>query len=168
MATYDYVNRASGGADWFGEGIHVGSVDNTFTWFRRINLATAGDALTTTGAFGAADVLELFNVKAGHWIRDIVINVNTVEGATLAATIGDADNAAGFLVAGNLNSATYQSGSTQATYGADFLNGTTYHSGKLYTAADTIDMTLTDAGADVAIFDIWVFGVNMSQTYPTI
>lgn len=161
--TYDYVDGQSSGNDYFGKYSHCAGTDNHFVWKRRINLATAGDTLTT-GAFGAADVLKLFEVKEGIMVRDVVIHVITAEGDTLAVTIGDGDDPDGFLVAGDLDSAdTWECGSTQATYAADYLDGTTYYSGKLYTATDTIDMTLTTASADVAVFDIFVIGVDLSQ-----
>ncbi len=159
--TYDYVNRSSGGADWHGEGTPVGVTDKTFVWKRRVDLAVAGDALTASGAFGNADVLQLFNVKAGTYVMNVVINVITAEGATLSVTIGDTD-VDGYLVAGDLNATGWQSGNTIATLAADYLDGTTYQQGKFYTAADTIDMTLNTISADVAVFDIYIIGFNLS------
>lgn len=163
MTEYDYVDGQSSGNDYFGKYSHCCGTDNWFVWKRRVSLANAGDSLTSSGAFGAGDILNLFNVKAGQWVRDVAIHMVTAEGATLAVTIGDGDDADGFLVAGNLNTTGWQHGSIQTTYAADYCDGTTYHSGKLYASADTIDMTLTTASADVAVFDIFVVGVDLSQ-----
>ena len=162
MAEYDYVDKSTG-ADYYGEGVTPCGIGQRgpFVWKRTVNLATAGDLFTSTGAFSAADILNLFNVSEGMFIAGVAIEVTTVEASTLAVTIGDGDNAAGFLVAGNLNSAVWQSGSTTTTYSSDYFDGTTYFTGKLYTAADTIDMTLTTASADVAVFDIYVFGWDL-------
>ena len=159
MATYDYVDRTTN-ADYHGKGVLATQVDKHFMWKRNINLATAGDEFTSTGAFGANDILQIFDVFEGILIQGVAIEVTTVEGATLAAEIGDGDDADGFLVAADLNSATWQHGYTNATYAADYCDGTTYHNGKLYITADTIDLKLVTISADVAILDVYVYGID--------
>lgn len=168
MAIYDYVDDpVASGAKAFGEGtpsvLGVGPA-GFFCIKRHIDLSVAGDLFTPTGAFGAGDVLGIFNASEGMLIQGVAIEVTTVEANTLAITIGDAaDDAAGFLTAGNLNSAVWQHGYTNTTYAGAYCDGTTgsaFHGGKIYTTADTVDITLTTAAADVAVFDVYIYGID--------
>jgi len=163
MSEYDYIDKSSG-SDYYGEGVVGTGIGQRgpFVWKRTISLATAGDLFTTTGYFAQNDIIDLFNVSEGMRICGVVMEVTTAEAATCACTIGDADDADGYLVAGDLNSATWQHGGITATYAADYMDGTTYFGGKYYTAANIIKMTLTtDAENDTAVFDVYVFGFDM-------
>jgi hypothetical protein len=159
MTTYNYYDGSTSGAQaYYGDGSSVAALGKQFVAKRSINLATAGDSLTGSGAFGINDVLQIFEVHDGWYVHEVVLQLNTAESATLACEIGDGDDTDGFLVAGNLNTTagTYETGYTQTTYAADYCDGTTYHNGRIYAADDTIDIKLTTAGADVAVFDVYI------------
>lgn len=91
-----------------------------------------------TGA-SAADVFNLINVEAGDFVRQVLVEVQTVEGETLTVDVGDGTDADGFIDGTNGNAA-----------GMTITSGAVgYVAGKLYTAADTIDLTVaTAAGAN--------------------
>lgn len=160
MATdYDYVDKTTG-ANYFGDGISSESSGKAFRLKRTVNLATAGDTLTSSGAFAVNDVLQLFDVHEGMLVQGVAIEVRTAEGATLNITVGDDDDPDGYIT-------TYDMASTgwihsgDGTYNGDYTDGTTYHDGRLYTADDTIDMVLATASADTAVFEIYVWGIDM-------
>jgi len=166
MAEYDYVDKSTG-ADYYGEGVPsmgVGAPTGFFVWKRHVDLATAGDTfITSDGKFESGDTLNLFNVVEGMLIQGVAVEVTTEEGATLDADVGDGDDPDGFIDGVNLNSAgwyiSYDSGDETAP--GDYCDGTTYHGGRFYTSADTIDMTFNSADADTAVFDIYVWGIDL-------
>ena len=162
--TYDYVDHSGASTGWYGQ--EVGNMDKgkAFCVRRRIELATAGDSLTTTGAFGATDIIEVFNAKIGMLILGCAINVITAEGATLTVDVGDGDDDYGYLNAAALTTAAWYP--VDATYGGAYvgLNTPSLYLGKTYTAADTIDLTLNNAGGDTAVFDLYIYGIDFGYT----
>lgn len=95
----------------------------------------------------ALDVVEAISLGAGDRVLSVVVNVITVEGAVLTFDIGDAADPNGYLAAVN--------GNAVAITGMNLLltealpnTVTAYTGGKLYTVADTIDLTFAHvAGA---------------------
>jgi len=158
--TYDYVDTTSNNARLYGDGISALDVKKFFCHKRTVNLATAVTDLNSGNAFGAGDVLNLFNVAEGMLIQGIAVECTTAEGATLSVSIGDDTDPDGFLTAFDLVS-TGWFWTGDGTYEGDYVDGTTYLGGKLYTSADQIDITLTTAGADTAVFDIYIWGIDM-------
>jgi len=167
MAEYDYVDVTTG-ADYYGEGVCSAFTNKHFIWKRSINLATAGDALVGTagsGAFSAADILNIFNVVEGMCVNNVVVEVYTAEGATCTADIGDGTDPNGYLKLVDLNAAAWYQ--ADGTYGGKYLSmdTPTHGVGKLYTTADTIDITFTHNSTDVAVFDVWIAGVYFNPIY---
>ena len=158
--TYDYVDNSTGTA-YFGDEIPATRTGRTFVVKRHINLATAGDSLgATSGAFAANDVLSVFKVYEGILITGVAVECTTAEGATLSTEVGDGDDTDGYISAFDMV-ATGWFFSGDATYKGDYCDGTTLPGGRLYTAADTIDVKLVTAGADVAVFDIYIMGIDL-------
>lgn len=93
----------------------------------------------------ATDVLQLIDVVAGVRVDRIVVHVKTAEGGTLTFDCGDGTDPNGYLDAVNGNSAAYTSTISGSALG--------YTEGKIYAAADTIDITLDDA-ADAALIRV--------------
>ena len=158
MTTYNYYDGSTSGAQaYYGDGNAVTALGKKFVAKRTINLATAGDALTGSGAFGASDVLQVFEVHDGWYVHEVIAQLNTAEGAALTFQVGDGDDKDGFITGGNANTTagSYITGYTTTTYAADYCDGTTYHNGRIYAAADTIDIKLDTTGADAAVMDLY-------------
>lgn len=102
------------------------------------------------------DVVRLIDVPAGFYCVGVGVNV-----ITLCATLDDVDFGDGDTVDG------FQDGLTFATAGlkvsGNGLGAGAYveGGGKMYIAADTIDMKINTAApttAGIAVFDVWAFG----------
>lgn len=95
----------------------------------------------------AADVVPVLRIPKGAFVSTVGVIVNTKEGATCTATVGDGDAAAGWDASTNLNA---NAGTlTVPVQGTD-----AYAYGKIYLADDTIDLTMghdTDA-AKITVF----------------
>lgn len=127
MATVDLTGNTSGspviaGLPWLGVDNHV-VISNTVTT----------SALHLTG-----DVLQVMKVPAGLKVKSVSVKVMTAAaGTTYTANVGDGVTAAGYDAAIDLKAAAgtwYHTAIGTDAYGA---------SGNLYTAADTIDLTIT-------------------------
>lgn len=99
-----------------------------------INFATKNE--------GNGDVIEVLKIPAGAFVLRVIVRIDTAEGATATATVGDGSGAADWDAAVNLNGSV----NTVTTQ----LAGTdSYAEGKYYASDDTIDFTLghdMDAG----------------------
>lgn len=96
--------------------------------------ATAG----SYAAIAATDVIELFQVPIGMKVYDATLTVLTPATAAATASVGDASSAAGFIAAGTAMNAA--AGTQVGTVVGDAY-GLAAAGGKLYTAADTVDIT---------------------------
>jgi hypothetical protein len=110
-----------------------------------------GPAATTLkgAAIATSDVFPLVNVPAGAFVLTVSYKVITAEGATCTFGLGDGSGTSGYASAANGNTttnATSFNGTTTPTYGV----------GKLYTAADTIDLILSSGTAATAVIDVSV------------
>lgn len=106
----------------------------------------------------SADVLKLFNVYAGETVHNVVVDVETAEGGTATAEIGDtAVDPNGFVEAVNLNSAVISSQMKPPviTQGTPSTIVPAYGLGKTYAAADTIDMLLNN-NMDAALVHVGI------------
>lgn len=142
MATVTYFTDKSGAGGDAGLGVFVARqrID-----FKKKKTATA-------------DVVQLLNIPAGTVIQNVLIKIITAEGATATATVGDGSAAAGWDAAIDLNAAAGTT--TIGVAGTDaYVSslGSGAGNGKEYTAADTIDMTVTGA-LDTAVIDVIAFG----------
>lgn len=97
----------------------------------------------------AADVAQVLNIPAGFYVLKAGHTVRKADGTAAAGTLGDGTDPDGYVAASNLNA-------LGMTIGAGALAG-----GKLYTAADTIDYTATDA-VDAAIVDYWAVVIDLN------
>lgn len=106
------------------------------------------------GTFPAADVLQLLDVKAGWYVAMVGVQVHTAEGAAATGDVGDATDPNGYIDAVDMNAVGFTaSGPVALTEGAP-NTVTGYSNGKLYTAADTIDLTLDDT-VDAAVITVF-------------
>ena len=109
-------------------------LDMFYTLERQISFATT--------SCSAADVIQCLDIPAETWVFNVLIEVDTAEGATCTATVGDGDGAAAWDASTDLNAT-----AGTITYGAGASDSySTY--GKFYSSADTIDLTMghdTDA-----------------------
>ena len=93
---------------------------------------------------GAGDVVQVLNVPEGFFVVMSGAEVLVAEGGTAAGTFGDGATAAGYLTALDANATGYKyRGLTLTEAAPNTVTG--YSAGKLYTAADTIDHTTTNA-----------------------
>lgn len=103
----------------------------------------------TTGVDQSVDgVIELFNIPKGAYVHNVVVYIATVEDSAATLTIGDGDNADGYMSIDSTSAGLYSSISEASTTGALFLYSE--DGGKVYAAADTIDMT-TSADLDTLV-----------------
>ena len=105
----------------------------------------------------AADIVKLFTVKAGLLVHNVFSKVVTAEGATATGNLGDTSADNGFNDAIDMNAAagTYE----QGLVGTDaYVIG----SGKLYSAAETIDL-VPDHDLDTAVIDFYLHVTDLTE-----
>jgi hypothetical protein len=102
------------------------------------------------------DVTQLISIPAGAFVLSVAAKVTTVEGGTCTFDIGDGATVDGYLdgVDGN-TSANVQSFTADTTEA--------FGAGKLYTAADTIDLKLISGTAAVLVVEL---SASYIQTLP--
>jgi len=106
-------------------------------------------------ALAASDVMEIIPIPAGTLVSNVGMVVTTAAGVTSTISIGDGSAAAGYLAATSAN-ATGTSGGVPVLSSGAFAP--TLSGGKVYAAADTIDITLgtaVPAAAVVRVFAIF-------------
>lgn len=129
---------------------------------RRIDLAVEA-ALAGVSAFSAADVLAFLDIPAGTIVDRVAVKVLEAEGGTLTADIGDGTDPDGFVDGVDLNAVAYTDG-VRGLVEATPNTFVGYSFGKLYTANDTLDLTINNNTAETAVFDVFVWGRSMSLT----
>jgi len=103
----------------------------------------------------ASDVVQALKIPAGAFVTRVGVLVITAEGGGLTATVGDGTAAAGWKDAVDLNDATGGAHSGPM-YTNDLDSGTdSLGEGKYYGSADTIDLTMSAAAGDTAVFTVW-------------
>lgn len=157
MATYtDSYGFAKGVASVsppaFVQGNYLGMVEVLLD-FAKIKAARAAAGVA---ALGAADVLEIIPVAAGTDVLKVGYEIIKPEGATFTFDLGDGTTPAGYLSNQDGNAAAGTVGRTTLALTEGTPNTvTSYSNGKLYTAADTIDIVLDHASVDTAIIRVW-------------
>ena len=118
-----------------------------------------------TVAFGAGDVeveaqeaSAIFNVPAGTLVLDVLANVNTAFTASVTLDIGDGDDPDGWLATAKV--APQSAVSTGLVKRTTEATAEAYAGGKLYAAADTIDITVGGANVDAGELDVFVVFID--------
>ena len=156
--TFDYIDTTTRDNYYYGGSMSAAYTPRHFVICRRVSLVDAHEDLYANTVFGASDILQLINVEEGKKIVDAAIEVNTAEGAALTATLGDETDTNGYLVDVDFDTATWYD--NDGTYGGAYINASaTGLVGKLYSSADTVDILFNTAGADAAVFDVYLNGV---------
>ena len=135
---------------------------------KRINvpdLITYGglDSAVPAAGFGAADILQVFNVPAGFVARSAGIRLVTAEGAACTVDLGVSTaaqihptgaDANGLLDDVDLNAT---AGAVEITSVADTMGANTLM-GVVFVTDGTIDLLFNSATTNLTVFDIWVDG----------
>ncbi len=108
----------------------------------------AARSAASATALAASDVLEVIPVPAGTIVSNVGMEVTTAAGVTSTISIGDGGAAAGYLAATTANSTGFSGGVPVLSSGAF---APTLSGGKLYSAADTIDITIGTAVPAAAV-----------------
>jgi len=152
MATYDVT---------VGANTKMASVMGAKVYFlkREINIEDeiAADAtLTTNAKITSADILQAIDIPKNTWVLGTFVRVVTAStDATLTVGIGDADGATSWDASVNLATTT----NTMTITDAYSLAAA---SGKLYTSADTIDVTFNNDATN-GVFLLGVMCVDVSD-----
>ena len=145
MATYtDSLGFDKGSAAIPAKGTNRSSVVSVTLDFPKI---IAARAAAGASALAANDVIEVLPVPAGTIVRNVALVVSTVAASGTIA-IGDGSAAAGYLAAQAVSSAGTFGGVPVLAAGAF---APTLSGGKVYAAADTIDITIGTAVPAAAV-----------------
>ena len=117
--------------------------------------------IASTG-FGAADVLQIFEVPAGFLLQHVGVRVTTAEGGACTADIGNASATQTHLLAidadGYMGTIDLNSAVTQTVLVTDAHLGGDNYEGVVFITDGTIDFTFVTALTAVAVFDVWAAG----------
>jgi len=116
----------------------------------KLDFAAIAAARSAAGqtALAAADILELVGVKAATWVPAVFVQTITAEGETATVHVGDGADPDGFITVGDVNAVGWLSSLITTAYSLATAGG------KIYTADDTIDMTLNTAAFNVAVLHL--------------
>jgi hypothetical protein len=110
-------------------------------------------------ALAAADVMEIIPIPAGTLVSNVGMVITTAAGVTSTISIGDGSAAAGYLAATSAN-ATGTSGGAPVLASGAFAP--TLSGGKVYAAADTIDITLGTAVPAAAVVRVFALMTDIT------
>jgi len=99
----------------------------------------------------SGDVVQALSIPAHTLVRGVYWRTLTAEGATCAASIGDGADPDGFAAGINLNTDTTEGFSSLALAEGTPNTVAGYTAGKLYPAADTIDLVMGNAATAAKI-----------------
>lgn len=153
-ATYGYLGGYVSGTN-----VGIPSTPGAFN-VAEIELDFAAIALLRTAAaqtaLAAADILQLFSVPAGVWVPACFGETLTVEGETATYGIGDGSGTSGFIATADANALSGVVGSLVTSAYSVAVGG-----GKIYAAADTIDMILNTAAFNVSKIRVMAVMVDL-------
>ena len=109
-------------------------------------------------ALAASDVLEVIPIPAGTIVTNVGMKIVTV-GASGSISIGDGSAAAGYLAATVSTSAGHFGGVPVLASGAF---APTLSGGKVYAAADTIDITISTAVPSAAVVHVFAIMTDIT------
>lgn len=110
-------------------------------------------------ALAATDVMEIIPIPAGTLVSNVGMVVTTAAGVTSTISIGDGSAAAGYLAATSANAAGTSGGVPVLSAGAF---APTLSGGKVYAAADTIDITLGTAVPAAAVVRVFALMTDIN------
>jgi hypothetical protein len=119
----------------------------------------AARAAAGATALAASDVLEVLPIPAGTIVTNVGMVVTTAAGVTSTIAIGDGSAAAGYLAATSANSAATSGGVPVLSSGAF---APTLSGGKVYAAADTIDITIGTAVPAAAVVRVFALFTDIN------
>ncbi len=150
MATYtDTLGFNKGSAALPSNALHKVHLVEMILDFPAIIAARSAAGAT---ALAASDVMEIIPIPAGTLVSNVGMVVTTAAGVTSTISIGDGSAAAGYLAATSAN-ATGTSGGVPVLSSGAFAP--TLSGGKVYAAADTIDITLGTAVPAAAVVRVF-------------
>ena len=110
-------------------------------------------------ALAASDVMEIIPIPAGTLVSNVGMVITTAAGVTSTISIGDGTAAAGYLAATSANAAGTSGGAPVLASGAF---APTLSGGKVYAAADTIDITLGTAVPAAAVVRVFALMTDIN------
>jgi len=156
MATYtDSLGFNKGSAALPAKGTDRSTVVTLTLDFPKIIAARSAAGAT---ALAASDVMEVLPIPAGTIVRNVGLIVSTVAASGTIA-IGDGAASAGYLAAQALSSTGTFGGVPVLSSGAF---APTLSGGKVYAAADTIDITIGTAVPSAAVVTLFAELVNIT------
>lgn len=150
MATYtDSLGFSKGSAALPANALNKTHLVEIVLDFPKIIAARAAAGAT---ALAASDVVEVLPIPAGTLVTNVGMSVTTAAGVTSTIAIGDGSAAAGYLAATSANSTGVSGGVPVLSSGAF---APTLSGGKVYAAADTIDITIGTAVPAAAVVRVF-------------
>lgn len=131
--------------------IPADSLNKAFVLRNRIDFSVVNTTASAT--------VQALAIPAGTFVLDVLTELITAEGSALTATLGDGSGANSWDASIDLN--TTAGTVTQATVGTDAYAASTAR-GKVYTAADTIDLVTSAAAADTAVIDVFAICFDLN------
>lgn len=131
MATFDKTNGSGG--------VPIAATSRDYVISNTIDLA----AIT---GLATGDTIQALNVEAGTLVKKVLVKIDTaLVGTSGSVTVGDGTNAAGWDTSVDLKGTAGTVSQTQLglTEGMPNTLVDAFAAGKVYTAADTIDLVLT-------------------------
>jgi hypothetical protein len=111
----------------------------------------------------ASDTLQVLDIPANTHVLNVYVRVTTIEDSALTATVGDGTDPNGWDNSVNFASAGYYTGMSDTDpYTDGEANSLTAPSGKIYTAADTIDLVMSAAAGDTAVFTVYALCIDLN------
>jgi len=157
MATYtDTLGFNKGSAALPSNALHKVHLVEMILDFPAIIAARSAAGAT---ALAASDVMEIIPIPAGTLVSNVGMIVTTAAGVTSTISIGDGSAAAGYLAATSANSAATSGGVPVLSSGAF---APTLSGGKVYAAADTIDITLGTAVPAAAVVRVFAMFTDIN------
>lgn len=152
MATLDYTGDAVAGA--VGPSSYVGPRASRVELYRRLNVTTiiaADTTMTSNGYIAADDIIQALHVPIGFHFEKAMVRIITPTTNAVNVEVGlngGAEAIASFDIDGT-------AGDVLAT-----ATGDSWAHGKVFTAADTIDVQFITANADDGIIELFVTGTQ--------
>jgi len=157
MATYtDTLGFNKGSAALPSNALHKVHLVEMILDFPAIIAARSAAGAT---ALAASDVMEIIPIPAGTLVSNVGMVITTAAGVTSTISIGDGSAAAGYLAATSAN-ATGTSGGVPVLSSGAFAP--TLSGGKVYAAADTIDITLGTAVPAAAVVRVFAMFTDIN------
>jgi hypothetical protein len=157
MATYtDTLGFNKGSAALPANALHKVHLVEMILDFPAIIAARSAAGAT---ALAASDVMEIIPIPAGTLVSNVGMVITTAAGVTSTISIGDGSAAAGYLAATSANATGTSGGAPALTSGAF---APTLSGGKVYAAADTIDITLGTAVPAAAVVRVFALMTDIN------